>query len=118
MRTAAEVDKLAVTVERNLVARLRKFLHEMNLHEIVAGFELLEALPSRLLFADEFLVARRDLRHPALDQLEVFGCKGRWAPEVVEETGVGRGTVAQLGLGKQLADGGGHDMSGGVAQVL
>ena len=118
MRTAAEVHKLAVAIERNLIARLGEFLDEMHLHEVVAGLELLQALLAGLQFADKFLVARRHFRHAPLDELQILGREWSRPPEIIEEARIGGWTVAQLGLRKQLGDGGRHHMRGGVAQNL
>ena len=118
VRAAAEVDELAVAVEGDFVAGLRELLDEVDLHEVVAGFEFLEALLARLQFANEFLIARGDLGHAAFDELEVLGREGRGTPEIVEEAGLGGGAMAELRLRKQLRDGGGHDVGGGVAQDL
>ncbi len=118
VRPAAEIHEPAVAIQRNLVAGLREFLHEMHLHKVIAGFECLQTLLTRLQFADEFLVARRHFRHAALDQLQVLGRERRRSPKIVEEPRIRRRSVAQLRLRKQLRNGGRHHVRRGVAQNL
>jgi hypothetical protein len=118
MRAAAEIDKAAVAIEADLGAGLGELGDEVGLHEVAVTLEFGEGLFAGLVFADEGLVARDDFGHLLLDGGEVFGQEGLVAIEVVEEAGVGRGAVAQLGFRKKLEDRGGHDVGGGVADDL
>ena len=62
--------------------------------------EFFQGLLARFVFADERLVASDDFGHFGFDGGEVLGREGFFAIEVVEETGVGCGAVAELGLRK------------------
>ena len=81
MGATAEVDELAVAVERDFVAGSGEFLDEVDLHEVVADFKFLEAFLTRLVFANEFLVAGYDFGHAAFDQLQVLRRERRGTPE-------------------------------------
>ena len=67
------------------------------------------------MIAHKLFVARDDLAHAALDVGEILLRERLRAVDVVEEALVGGGAVAELGLGEELEDGGGHDVRGGVA---
>ena len=116
VRAAAEIDEVAVAVEADLVAGRGELRDEVGLHEVAVACEFGESLLARLVFADEGLVAGDDFGHFGFDGGEVFGREGLLAVEVVEEAGVGCGAVAELGLGKELEDGRGENVRGGVAQ--
>ena len=88
----------------------------MGLHEVAVALEFGEGLLARLVLADERLVAGDNFGHFGFYGREVFGREGFFAVEVVEETGIGRGAVAELGIRKELEDSSGHDVRGGVAQ--
>ena len=57
MRAAAEIDKGAVAIQRNLLARLGKALDEMHLHEVVVGRKAAQPSFPRLPLADKALIA-------------------------------------------------------------
>ena len=65
MRPAAEVDEVAVAIERNLLARLGEALDEVDLHEVALRLVLGQTLLARLVFAHKCLVARRPPRPSA-----------------------------------------------------
>src|SRR6185437_4039139 len=102
VRAAAEVDELAVAIERNLLARVREALDEVDLHEVAVSLEFGQALLARLKLADKLLVALDDLGHAALDELQVLGREGRGPIKIVEKPRVGGRAVTQLGLRKKL----------------
>ena len=116
VRAATEVDELAVAIEADLVARLRELSYEVGLHEVAVALEFGEGLLARLILADKRLIAGDNFGHFGFYGREIFGCEGFFAIEVVEETGIGRGAVAELGFRKKLEDSSGHDVRGGVAQ--
>ena len=116
MRTAAEVGELAGLVDRNFLVGLGELLDEVALHEVAFGLEALEALGARQEFARVGQVGFDELLHLLLDGGEVVGRERLLAVEVVEESVLGGGAVAELGLGKELEDGGSHEMRGGVAE--
>jgi hypothetical protein len=118
MRAAAEVDEVAVAIEADLGAGRGELGDEVGLHEVAVFFKFGEGLLTRLVFADERLVARDDLGHFGFDGGEVFRREGLLAVEVVEEAGIGGGAVAELGLREELEDGRGQNVRGGVAQNL
>ena len=116
VRAAAEVGEVAVFVEGDLIAGFGEALDEVDLHELALRGVVGEALFAGFVHADEGLVAGDDLGHAGFDGGEVgFGERGV-AVDVVEEAVVGGGAVAEFGLGKELEDGGGHDVRGGVAK--
>ncbi len=102
MRPAAEVDELAVAIEADVGAGLGEPGDEVRLHEVAGVAEFFEDFFAGLVDVLEFFVPRDDFGHLTFDSGEVFGREGRLAIEVVEEAGVGGGTVAELGLRKEL----------------
>ncbi len=80
--------------------------------------EFFEGLLARFVFADEGLVASDDFGHFCFDGGEVLGREGFFAIEVVEETGVGCGAVAELGLRKEFENGGRENVRSGVTHEL
>ena len=71
---AAEVDEVAVVVERNLFAGFGKALDEVDLHELAVVRIVGRGLVAGLFDAHELLVARDDLGHAGFDGGEVgFG---------------------------------------------
>ena len=114
--SAAEVDEFAVAIEADLGAGLGELGDEVGLHEVAVPLKAGEGLFARLSYlANEWLVARDDFGHLFLDGVEVVGGEGLFAIEVVEETGIGSGAVAELGFREKLEDRRGHDVGGGVA---
>src|ERR1700761_5081526 len=96
--TAAKVDEIAVAIQRNIFALMRKALDEVHLHEILIGFEMRQSFFTRLEFAHELLVTRNDFAHPALNQLQIFRSERCGTVEVIEEAGISRRTMPELGL--------------------
>ena len=73
MRPAAEVHELAVAIERDLVARLRELLDEVDLHEVAVLARSPPAPFSRDSYlADKLLIPRDHLGHPLLDRRQVL----------------------------------------------
>ncbi len=116
MGAAAEVYEVAVAVEGDFVAGFGEALDEVELHEVVVGAEVFQALFAGDELANEGLVAGDDFGHFLLDPGEVIGSEGSGAIEVVEEAAFGGGAVAEFGFRIELEDGGRHDVSGRVAE--
>ena len=100
MRPAAEVHKRSVAIKRYLLARFRELLHEVDLHEVVASLEFFKTLLTRFAFANEFLVARDDLRHLRLNQLQIIWSERCRTIEIVKESSIGSRAVTKLRLRK------------------
>ncbi len=100
---------------RNLFIGLGELLDEVALHEVAFRLEALQPFGARQKLARVRQVLLHQLLHLLLDGLEVFGREGLLAIEVVEESVLGRRTVAELGLGKEFEHGGGHQVRGRVA---
>ena len=105
VRAAAEVGEFAGAVDRNLFIGLGELLDEMALHEIAFFFELVESLLARQKFPRVRQVLLHQLLHLLFELLQVVRSKRRWAIEVVEESALGRGAVAELGFGEKLEHG-------------
>ena len=116
VRAAAEVGELAGLVDRDFFIGLGELLDEVALHEVAFGLEALQAFGAGQKFARVGQVLLGELLHLLLDGGEVVGGEGLLAVEVVEESVLGGGAVAELGLGKEFEDGGGHQVRGGVAE--
>ena len=116
MRAAAEVDELAGLVDGNFFIGLGELLDEVTLHEVAFGLEAFEALGARQKFARVGQVLLGELLHLLFDGGEVVGREGLLAVEVVEESILGGGAVAELGLGKEFEDRGRHEVRGRVAK--
>src|SRR5580704_3202317 len=102
VRTATEIGELARAVDRNLFIGLGELLDEMALHEVAFFFELSKALIAWQKLAGVGNVLLDQLLHFLLDLFEIFRSKWSRTVEIVKESALGRGTVAQLGLGKKL----------------
>ena len=102
MRPAAEVEKLAGLVDRNLFIGLGELLDEVALHEVAFTLEALQAFIARQKFARVRQVLLHQLLHFLFDFFQVLGRERSLAIEVVKESALGRRTVAELGLGKKL----------------
>src|SRR5882762_1281354 len=102
MRTAAEVEKLASLVDRNLFIGLGELLDEMALHEIAFALELREPFLPRKKLARIRQILLDEFLHLLLDLFQVFRRKRSWAIEVVKESVFGRRTVSQLSFGKKF----------------
>ena len=74
-----------------------------------------DSLLARFRNVEERFIARNDFSHPRFNRGKVGFSERHFAVDIVEETAVGRGTVAELRLGEELEDGRGHDVGGGVA---
>ncbi len=74
----------------------------MALHEVAFFFELFQTLIARQKFARVGKVLLHQFLHLLFDLLEVFRSERRRAVEVVEESALGGGTVAKLGLGEKF----------------
>ncbi len=115
VRAAAEVDELAVAIEAHLFAGRGELRDEVGLHEVAIPRKFFEGLLARLVLTDERLVAGDDLGHFFLDGVEILRREGFFPVKVVEETRIGGGAVAELGLREELEDGRGEDVCGRVA---
>ena len=116
--SAAEVEEVPVAVEADLIAGVCEFGDEVGLHEVAVVFEGSEGVFAEGGFAGKGLIAGDDLSHFGLDGGQIVRGERGLAEEVVEEAGVGGGAVAELGFRKELKDGGGHDVRGGVSDDL
>ena len=114
MRAAAQVEPVALVVERDRLA----FRNVIEQVQLVALAQRLEApaggRPAHDL-ALERLVGGDDLRHPRLDPLEVLGRERLVAGEVVVEAVLDRRPDRDLGAGVQVLDRLGHDVGAVVA---
>ena len=115
VRPAAEVGELAGLVDGNLLVGRGELLDEVALHEVAFRLEALQALLARQKLARVGQVLLHQLLHLLLDGFQVLGRERLLAIEVVEESALGRRTVAELGLGKQLQHRGGHQVRRRVA---
>src|SRR5579875_895921 len=113
MRSSAEINEVAVPVKRNLLARMGEALDEVYLHEVAIGLKLLKGLFTRLKLAHKFLVARHYFSHALFNPLQVFRRKWSRPVKVIEEAGIGGGSMAQLGFRKQFQNRGCHYMRRG-----
>ena len=95
-----------------------ELLDEVDLHELALRGVLGQALLTRLLHANERLVARDHLRHARFDRSEVGLGKRRRAIDIIEEAALGSGPMAKLCLGKEFEDRRRHHMRSGVTQHL
>ena len=117
MRAAAEVDEIALAVERDRLAGRdrRDDLGLVNLPLLAEELDRAVAIPNLAL---DRLVPRNDLVHPLLDLLEVLRREGLTPSEVVVEAVFDRGADRHLRLGVELLDGFGHHVRSVVAQQL
>ncbi len=123
----AEVDEIAVGVERDLLP-LRDALEDIELEPArlrtgaEGGQAALPAQRDRLGprngGADEGLVRLGHRLHLRLDPLEVGGGDAVGQVDVVIETVLDRRTGRQLGLGPDFQKGGRQDMGGGMAEAF
>ncbi len=115
VRSAAEVEEVAVAIERDVLAGLGELRDEVHLHEVA----LLLVAPQRFFVRDvlvaEGFVARDHLCHLRFDGDQIVRREGLLAQDVVKEAAVRRGSVAELYAGIQLRDGRRHDVRGRVA---
>ena len=100
MRPAAEIEKLAGFVDRNLLIGLGELLDEMALHEVAFLLEALQALAVGQKLARIRQILRDQLLHLLLDFFQVLGSKRLLAIKVIEEPVLSRRPVAKLGLGE------------------
>ena len=102
MRPAAEVEKLAGLINRNLFIGLGELLDEVALHEVAFTLEALQAFIARQKFARIRQVLLHQFLHFLFDFLQVLGRERGRTVKVVKESALGRRPVAELGLRKQL----------------
>src|SRR5947208_9442587 len=114
VRPAAEVDEVALRVERH--RRRDEALEDLDLVTLAAPPEELDRLRARHLLALERQVGFHDLAHDLLDLGEVLRREWRRAVEVVVEAVLDGGTDGDFHLGKQSLHGLGHDVRGGVTE--
>src|SRR4029077_7560185 len=89
---------------------LGELLDEVALHEIALTLELLETLFARQELARVRQVLLDELLHLLLDLLEVFGGERSRAIKIVEESVLGRRTMAELGLREEFKHGRGKQV--------
>src|SRR5207248_8827466 len=102
MRPAAEIEKLARLVDRNLFVGRGELLDEVALHPIAFTAKTLQAFVARQELARVRNVLLRQLLHALLDALQVFRSKRRWTIKVIEEATLGWRPVSKLGFRKQV----------------
>ena len=102
MRPAAEIDKLAGAVDRNLFIGLGELLDEVALHEVAFFFELRQPLVARQKLARVRDILLHQFLHLLLDFFQILRSEGRGPIEIVEESALGSRAVAQLGLRKKF----------------
>ena len=115
VRTAAEISKAAVAVERNLLPWLGETLDEVDLHELALAIVVGEALFPWFGLANKRLVACDHLCHACFDRCKVCVGKRLLPVHIVKEALVGCRAVPQLGFGEKLQNGRSHDVRGRVA---
>src|SRR5712692_9062319 len=114
VRAAAEVDELALPVERH-PGRVEP-LEDLDLVGLAALAEEADRLLARELLALERIVRLRDLAHDGLDLLEVLGRERLRLREIVVEAVFDRGTDRHLHAGEQALHRLGHHVRGGVPE--
>src|SRR6059058_4049906 len=98
MRAAAEVEKLASLVDRNLFIGTRELLNEVALHEVAFTLEALQAFIARQKLARIRQVLLHQLLHFLFDFFQVLGRERSLAIEVVKKPALGCRTMPELGL--------------------
>ena len=86
VRAAAEIQKLAGLVDRNLFIGLGELLDEVALHEVAFALELRQSFVARQKFARVGNVLLHQFLHLLLDLLQVFRRERRGTIEIVEES--------------------------------
>src|SRR6266446_4812526 len=114
VRAAAEVDEVALAVERH--ARGVDAFEDLDLVGLAPLAEERYRLGPRELPALERMVRGRDLAHDRFDLHEVVRRERLGLREVVVEPVLDRGTDRHLHAGEQARHRLGHDVRGGVAQ--
>ena len=112
VRAAAEIEELAGLVDRNLFIGLGELLDEVALHEVAFALELFQAFLARQKFARVGKVLLDEFLHLLFDLFQIFGRERSGAVEVVEESVLGGGAVAEFGLGEKFEHGGGQQVRG------
>ena len=118
MRARAQVDELAVLVERDLLALGDVGEPAELVALLAAGPDDLGGLLAGDLPADERLVLVGDLLHLGLDPREVLGRQLVVEVDVVVEPGVGRRADVELGIGKDAEERGRQDVGRRVAEFF
>jgi hypothetical protein len=108
VRAGAEIDEVAVLVERDLLA-LGNRLDDLDFVGFAALAEELECLRTRDDFALEGQILADDLGHLGLDALDVLGCE-RLGVEVVVEAALDGRADGHLGVGANATNRVGHDV--------
>ena len=117
VRAAAEIDPLALAVQRDgLVAR--NALDDLRLVLLAPVAEEPDRLVAVPHLARDRLVAIDDLAHALLHALQILGGEGLLAREVVVEPVLDGGSDGDLGLRPELLDRLGEDVGRVVAQQL
>src|SRR5256885_3888752 len=96
MRAPAEIDKLAIAVERNLALAFGVLLDEVNFHPIVLSLILLNGFLAGHVLADELLIPLNHFLHALFDTLKIVGSERRRPIEVIEESRLGRRPIPQF----------------------
>src|SRR5580698_1548410 len=114
VRPTAEIDELAGAVDRYLFIGLGELLDEMTLHEVAFFLELSQPLFARQKLARVWDILLHQLLHLLLDFFEILRSESGGPVEVVKESALGRRTVPQLGLRKELQYGRGEQVRRGM----
>ena len=116
MRTAAEVEEVAATVQGHGVGI--EFFNDLDLVGLALAFEESDSVGLAHDGTFERNVGGHDGAHFLFDGFQIFGGEGTGSVEVVVEALVDGGTDGHLHAGEELLHGGGHDMRGGMTQEL
>ena len=117
MRAAAQIDKVPLAVEADLLAlgQIGNDLGLVNLAPVLEKLDRLVALPD---LAPDGLVALYDLAHPLLDFGKVVLGKRLGPGEIIIKTVFNHRADGDLDLRPQFLDRFGHDVRAIVAQQL
>jgi len=109
MRSPAQVNEIAVTVDAGRLAEAFDLLKLVTLLELA---EKAQGLVLVHLLADKGMVGLDDFSHLFLDALQIFGGKAAFNIDIVVKAFLDRGTEGELGLRVELFYCMGHDMGG------
>jgi len=115
VRAAAEILKLAGFIDGDFFIGLGELLDEVALHEVAFTLELFQTFFARQKFAGVRQILLNELLHLLFDLFQIIGSKRGFAVKVVEESVLGGGAVAELGLREKFKHGGGQQVRGGMA---
>ena len=113
VRPAAEVDEAAFAIEGDVFFG-RDGLDDLGLVFFADREEVFCSLVTVPFLAHDFLVELCQLVHAFFDGGEVFGCEGALVGKVVVEAVFDDGADGDLGVGKQILHGVGHQVCGGM----